>query len=106
LERLEVFDCPLETRLSAKFLTPGTTQHGTAVLNNASHSTGSQFNRLRLHHSGIPCEKPVTLIPRANASLVTARIAAFIPGAAPPLVSTPRRFTGIVARAGRPLVIP
>jgi hypothetical protein len=35
-----------------------------------------------------PCEKPVTQIPRANASLVTARIAAFIPGASPPLVST------------------
>jgi hypothetical protein len=53
-----------------------------------------------------PCEKPLTQIPRANASLVTARIAAFIPDASPPLVSTPRRFIGIVARAGRPLLIP
>jgi hypothetical protein len=51
---MEVLDRPLETRLGTEFLTPCTTEHGTAVLNNASHGTRSKFNRLPLEHSGIP----------------------------------------------------
>src|SRR5215203_1607879 len=37
--------------------------------------------------------------PRANAMRITARIAAFMPGASPPLVSTARRFDELVIPA-------
>ena len=66
---------------------------GSAVSRSARASGKASYDRSR-HRSGVPVQHPERLPPRSSAERTAARIAAFIPGASPPLVSTATRILG------------